>query len=63
LDLRELNHWLKLQAAGVTVRSVREWICLQAARRRMHTLLFRLEFFNWVEKQDYIDLPSFLGGR
>ena len=47
-SLKSLLKWLKDQDARVSDRAFRDWICAQAKRGKMRTLLFWPEFSSWV---------------
>jgi transposase len=66
-DLKRLNAWLRADRV-YSRRRAREWICEQAERGRLRTLLFWPKFFRWVEEGfDLegvgVDRPTFLQGQ
>lgn len=49
-DLQSLAKAFKTGAVQSTLSAVRKWICEEATRRRMRTLLFWPQFFQWIRK-------------
>lgn len=52
-DLKLLHQWLEKQGRPVDVDRVWEWLCSQARRRVIRTLVFWPQFFEWFKRQGY----------